>query len=428
MADSYRLSLAYEQIVAVMCATHPRFYGRVGYALVPELFKDEAVQLTIKAAKAIGKDIGKGPEDVRTLMQRLVRWMDDGQVTEDMRLGVVDLFIDAPALPPEDEVIAEVVAMVKRRMEQDLVKLTIDEYGKKGDFEEVQTKMTQMRSFGSVDTSIGNIVGPESFDRIAKLAAIDRLSYGIPEIDINLNGGMPRGCLGIVAADTGAGKSMQLTSQTAVGMRAGLLTAFATLELSKEVQEARLLANLTGETIDVIELNDKRARKKIESMYPVLGQCVMQDFPAKLTTVPEILQWVARVEDVEGYQVDLLVIDYADKLKSHEKNDKSTYDTGGTVTETLRLWVEQNKRWGWTASQPQRKAAKEKGRRIESSELSDSQNKARICDLLITQTEYEGQITYFCPKYRRGKSQWTVGPLPNDWAYGRMIPLPDEDV
>lgn len=426
MADTYGLSAAYEQIVAVMCATRPRFFGRVGHALVPELFKDESVQLVIKAAKSIGKDLGHGPNDFRTLMQRLVRWIDDGQVTEEMRVGVIDLFIDAPELPPEDEVIVEVVAMVKRRMEQDLVKMTIDEYGKKGDFEDVQKRMTQMRRFGVIDTSVGNVVGPESFDRIAKLAAIDRLSYGIPEVDINLNGGMPRGCLGLIAAGTGSGKSMQLTSQTAVAMRQGLFTAFATLELSKEVQEARLLANLSGETIDAIELNDERAREKIEEMYPVLGQCIMQDFPARLTTVPEILEWVKRCEDKEGYAVDLIVIDYADKLRSHDKNDKGGYTEGGTVTETLRLWVEQNKRWGWTASQPQRKVADKKGRRIEADELADSQNKARICDLLITQTEYEAQITYFCPKFRRGKSQWMVGPLPHDWVRGRMIPMLDD--
>lgn len=424
--ETYGFSPEYEQVIAVMCCTIPHFYGRVGHALVADLFRDEAVQLLVKASQAIGKDIGHGPSDHRTVMQRIAKWMDDGQVTEEMRLAALDVLIDAPTPPPVDEVVAEVVSVVKRRMQQDLVQVTIDEYGKKGDFDEVQKRLQQMRRFGQVDTSIGSVIGPESFERIKRLAAVDRLPTGIAEIDINLNGGLPRGAAGMYAGATGAGKSMWLDHQTAGAMRAGLFTAFATLELSKEQQEARILANLSGESIYAVEASDKVARQKIDQLYPVLGQCIVQDFPAGLTTIPEILDWVKRCEDVEGYPVDFVVIDYADKLKSHDRSDKSGYDAGKTITESFRLWLKDNKRWGWTASQPQRKAAKEKGRRIEADELADSQHKARIVDLLITGIEAEGQVTYFCPKYRLGRGGWTVGPLPHDWERGRMIVMEDD--
>lgn len=426
MSDSYGFDAAFEHIIALLCASSPRFYGRVGHELTPDGFRNETVQLIVKAAKAIARDLGHGPSDTRTLMQRLAKWVDDGQVTEEQRLEALDLLLEAPTPPPIDEVITEVVAVVKRHMAEAITQATISEYGKKGDFQEIQKMLQKMQRFGHVDTSVGNMVGPESFERIRKFAQMDRLPTCISEIDLNLDGGLPRGALGLYAGATGAGKSMWLVHMAANAMRAGLFTVFATLELSKEQQEERLLANLSGEPINSVRVSDKAAKDKIDKLYPVLGQCIMQDFPAKLTTVPEILDWVRRCEDVEGYPVDLVVIDYLDKLNSHNRNDQSDYAKGGTITETLRLWLQENKRWGWTASQPQRKAAKEKQRRIESDELADSQHKARVTDLLMTGVEYEGQVTYFCPKFRLGKGGWTVGPLPHDWTCARMVVMEND--
>lgn len=425
--DFYNFSPAYEQIIAVLCATQPRFFGRIGHVLVPDFFRHEGVQLIVKAAQGIAKELGHGPEDARSVMQRIVTWIDDGKVTEEQRVEALDVLIDSPKPPSIDEALREVIEVVKRREQQDLVQLAIEEYGKKGDFEDVVRRMQKLKQLGQVDTSVGSVVGPESFTRIARMSVVDRLPTDISEIDINLNGGLPRGALGLYSAATGGGKSLWLINQIAGAMRRGLFSVLATLELSKEQQESRILANLSGETIYAVEGNDKTAREKIEELYPVLGQCIVQDFPAGLTTVPEILDWVRRCEEVEGYKVDLVAIDYLDKLKSHVRGDDSSYSTGGTVTESLRLWLKDNKRWGWTASQPRRRAEKEKAnRRIESDDLADSQHKARITDLLITAAEYEGQVTYFCPKYRLGRSQWSVGPLPHDWSRARMVPMADD--
>lgn len=428
---SYGFSLEYERVIAVMCATRPGFYGRVGHALDADSFKDEGCKLLVKVTHLIAKDLGHGPADQRTCLQRIQTLMDDGKVDSDQRDAALDVLIEAvPTMPPEDEVSVEVIAVIRRRMEGDAVRAAMDEYGKRGDFTQVVQIIEKARNLGQVDTSIGDMVGDGSFKTIDELHMLDRLSTGIPELDIEMNSGMPRGFTGIYAADTGGGKTMFLVHQAATAMREGLSVAFATLELSKALQQARLIANLTGESLSQVESGRRGytvAKQRLTQMYPVLGECVVQEFPAKLTSVPQITDWVGRIESVTGRPVDLLVIDYLDKLRSHIKDDHgSTYATGGTVTETLRLYIHENKKWCWTASQPQRRAAKERTRRIEVSELADSQHKARVADVVITASRHDDQLQYYCAKFRGGKSEWSVGPMPHDWEHARMVVMVDE--
>ncbi|MEO1104432.1 MAG: hypothetical protein AAFW98_11980 [Pseudomonadota bacterium] len=73
--------------------------------------------------------------------------------------------------------------------------------------------------------------------------------------------------------------------------------------------------------------------------------------------------------------------------------------------------------------QPQRGAKDRK--RIDTDDGSDSIEKARICDLMITatRTEDETQIEYFVAKNRHAEGRKIVGPLPHDHALGRMVPV-----
>lgn len=429
--DSYGFRPDFEVIVAVMCASKPRFYGRVGHALDSNAFESDATNLIVKASQAIGKELGTGPGDHRTVLQRLRRWVEEGKVTEDQLIDVEDVFIDAPAsLPHEEEVLLEVVAAVKRRMQASAVQVAVENFKAHGDFSEVTRIIQRANTLGQHDTSIGERLTPGNYAEIDRLAGIDRLPTGIVELDANLDGGLPRGATGLMVAGTGGGKSMFLTHVLSQAVRMGLFCVLATLELSKGIQLARLKANLSGFPIAQVQSGDAQGRasvtKRLDQMYPILGQCVIQRFPAKLTTIPDLLDWIKRCEEIEGYPVDLIVIDYLDKLKSHDRNDLNSYKAFETISEALRLYIEDTNKWLWTASQPRRREAKEKGRRIEADELADSQNKARVADLIISATREEDQLTYYCSKFRHGQSEWQVGPIPHDWSCARQVMMSDD--
>lgn len=427
--DPYRLDPRFEVAVVLSAVRRPKFYGTIGHAVEPEALGEETHRLIYKAVKAIAKDIGHAPSSDATVLQRIRRWVEEGSVsTEDLN-SAIDFFIDAPRkIQPEDELVGELRPLLQRRLEAEAVRAAMEEYSRKGDFSIVQRILAQSKSVGRVDTNTGLRLGTGVFAEIDQLAAMQRLPLGIEELDFALDGGLPLGCQFVYVGGAGAGKSMMLAHVVAHALTLGLSAVVATLELNRVVWMARVMANLTGEPINNILRQDyEETRRKIEKMYPVLGTLIVKDFPAKLTTMPELMQWYDACTEEEGHAAHLFVVDYADKCRSHLREDQNDYSGQNTVYETHRLFVAERRIWGATASQPRRKAAQEKRRRIELDDLADSQGKARVADLVVTGTKSQDgdMIDYLIAKNRYGKADISVGPLPHDWACGRMVAGPE---
>jgi hypothetical protein len=139
--------------------------------------------------------------------------------------------------------------------------------------------------------------------------------------------------------------------------------------------------------------------------------------------VQDVKDWITQVEDDEGQRIDVLVIDYADKMVSSNEKDNS-YVRGREVYEGLRHWMVERKTWCWTASQVKRK---EKGRAKEhvhdTDDVSDSKEKSRVVDLQISlNLRDDGEsLLYHVGKFRHGKAHFSVGPFPHEWAFARTI-------
>ncbi len=429
MADtSYKLDPAFQRAIVAATLRYPKFWPTIGHAIEPEGLDDELLRLIVKALRAIAKDIGGAPIDLRTLVQRVQRWVDDGNVTQEQLTDVVDFFLDAPTPPPMAELLAELKPVLRRRMEADAVRAAMAEYTNRGDFAQVQRILQRAQSLGEVEATTGLRLGESAFAEIEQQRQVDKLGLGIEELDIGLDGGMPRGCLGVYASPPGGGKSMLLNHVTANAARLGYFVCVASLEINRAAWIARLLANLTNEPIAKITSADfSVVRAKLNKLYPVLGTVIVKDFPAKLTSMKDITAWVDECAEEEGYRPHLLVVDYADKCKSHLADDqrRGEYEAQGTIYETLRLYVFEHGMWGWTASQPRRGAAKEKKRRIELDDMAESNKKAHVADLLITgqKTQEGDEVDYFVAKNRYGRSDFAVGPLPHAWECGQMVPV-----
>lgn len=420
--DPYELDPEFERAVAMLCATKPKFFGAIAHALQLEAIEQPPARLVVEAAIAIAKDNGHGPTAPLMIFQRLHRWRADGRVSQDQIDDAIDMFLDAPELPPVNDVMKELVPVLKRRMEADVVRVAMDDYKRRGDFGLVQKIINQVGRLGTHDDTLGTRLGMSSFDEIARIRHLDKIPLGIDELDLGLGGGLPRGCLCVYVGGPGAGKSMFLSHTAAYAMTAGLFVLYATLELSEAVVLARVKACLTGQTIDsIITGDDLQARALIKELYPVLGTFIVKDFPAKATTMLDIREWVKECEEDEGYEADVIVIDYGDKLKSHNRDDKNEYAGQGTVYEDMRLFMKDTGKWGFTASQAKGKAGREKRRRLEIDDLADSMNKGRVADLTVTINPHEEELEYFVAKNRNGKSNFSVGPLPHDWSVGSMV-------
>jgi replicative DNA helicase len=366
-------------------------------------------------------------------VQRLRRWVNDGKVTFEQVAAVAEMFDDVEdrGLPNEDDVSAELTPVIQRRMRDEAVKAAIDSYGKGDDLHRAVEIESRASRLGDVDTSIGTIMGAGSFAEIRQLQELERLKTGVVELDAEI-GGLQRSGLGVLVGASGDGKSMGLSHFTGVGLFMGLHVAVASLELPRSVWLARVKANVTNIPIDALLSGAiKDAELKLAALAPRLGRCVVQEFTPHVTTVEDIRDWMTLVEDqAGGWPIDLLVVDYGDKLTARAKRgekESGEYAMGRIVFEGLRILAVERKLFCWTASQANRQ--KDRKKRLDLNDVADSMHKIRVADLVITlNLQGDGdEMSLYVAKHRTGKSRFTVGPLPCDFAMGRIAPVVHDD-
>lgn len=428
----YNFAADFERIVVTLSCSSTRFYGRIGVNLDPELMRLEPSKLAMRAAHQINADLGHGPAKPIIVVQRLRRWMADGKVALEKIKEVIELFDDAEdaGLPDEDSVVAEVAPMLQERIRDDAVNMAIESYGKKGNLAKVVELESKAARIGQVDTSVGTILGSESFDEIAKLKDLQRLPLGILEVDSVLDGGLQNGGLGVLVGGSGDGKSMGLSHIAGVNLLDGLFVCYATLELPREIVLARVKANMTGVPINTMMGGEvAEAKRRLEELSHRLGRLVVQEFTPYATTVEDIKEWVENCEAQAGRKIDLLIVDYGDKVgtkKVKGEKESSEYTSGRVVFEGLRVYAHERKIFCWTASQASRQ--KDRKKRLDLNDVADSMHKIRVADLVVTlnlrdEGTDEPMILFYIAKHRTGKSRVEIGPMPTEYERGRVVPI-----
>ena len=424
MGVSYGFDAGFEGAVAYHCAASRGFWGRIGRALDPALLKVAAARRTVEACAAIMADTGSGPGNTLLVVQRLRRWHRDGRLTLGEVQAVATLLdVMADDAPDEEQVVAEAQPCVQRVEQQRALKDALATFGKRGDLDAAIGALQGAGRIGIADNSLGTTLGNAGFAAIRDAKRQHRLPTGITDLDNELEGGLPRGSLGVVCAGTGGGKSMFLNHVAAHALAEGRFVCYATLELSEARALARLKAALLSvPTNDLLGGRDRQAKARYSKVANKLGFCFVRYFTPGVATVADVEAWVKDCERQADAHCEAVVVDYADKLSAGVRKDgEGTYSAMGAVYERLRIMAEQRDSWAWTASQPQRRW---KGRKvIDTDDLADSQHKARVTDLLVTanlnEEDGDTQLRWFVAKNREGKSRGMVGPLPQDWAHGR---------
>lgn len=424
--EGYGLAPQFERLVAALACARPAFFGVVGHELDPARMSDPAARLAVLAAQAHAKDAGRGPAAPALVLQRAQRWHGEGKHTVEEVCALMDLLLEVDVDSVDERAAAaELVPVLQRTIRNEAVVTAIEDYGKGGDFARVEEMIRRAKSLGLQDHSTGSKLGVGALKDIKRLRGADRLSTGILELDVGLSGGLPRGKAAMIVGGAKAGKSMYLTQQCAVALHAGLFTAKATLELSEEDQHTRLIAHLTGIPIDVITEGSQEAevQERLEDLLPTLGVYRCKFFPAKVTTMGHIVEWVHQIEQEEGRKVDLLALDYVDKLGIDDRRITSSYDIQGQSMEEFRLYCHGRGIWGWTGSQPKRRDAKEKNRRIGIDDIADSQNKVRVADLILTMHRpSDAEVEFYVAGNRGGRDQFSVGPFAHNLSCAQLVP------
>jgi len=230
----------------------------------------------------------------------------------------------------------------------------------------------------------------------------------------NLEGGLARKELAMVAAPPGVGKSLYLVNQGATAIREGKNVLYVSLEMSEDKIAGRfdsVLSDLNNKDLKEKPLAKLKLKEVLsEIKEKSRGRLIIKEFPTGACNVNQLRAYLVQLRLHRDFVPDLLIVDYLELLRPNRQID-AEYQAQQRISEELRgLAVEQNALL-WTATQTNRQARRVNI--ITDAELGDSYGKIRTADWAISlnqnQEEYDdGVMRVFVMKARDSKQHYLI--------------------
>ncbi len=285
-------------------------------------------------------------------------------------------------------------------------------------FDSVLTIMRQAVSVG-----LPSSTGHDFFEDVeARFVKINRqvCPTGLPKLDAKeiLRGGLGRGEIGVVTANTGVGKSHWLVAMGANAMRVGKNVLHYTFELTEHAVGLRYDANLCGLPANEVQDRKEEVLEKYKGME--LGRLIIKEYPTGSASSITIRNHVEKLM-LKGFTPSIIVIDYADIMKSTKSYDSLRHELKLVYEELRNLAMDLNIPI-WTASQANRDSAKSDIVGLEN--MSEAYGKAMVADCVISLSrkpteKATGAGRLFVAKNRAGKDG-IVFPIHIDTAMSRF--------
>lgn len=232
----------------------------------------------------------------------------------------------------------------------------------------------------------------------------DTIPTGLLELDKKeiLNGGSGKGELLCVVGSSGSGKSHWLTMIGANALREGKNVLHYTFELSETAVGIRYDSNLCN--IDSNEIFDQK--EKVLEVYnnASLGRLFIKSYPTNTASIYTLKSHIERLS-LKGFKPDIIIIDYADIMRSSRQFDSLRHELKLVYEELRAIAMEMNVPI-WTASQSNREGANSEV--IDMTNMSEAYGKAMICDVILSvsrrpQEKASGWGRLYVAKNRAGR-------------------------
>ena len=169
-----------------------------------------------------------------------------------------------------------------------------------------------------------------------------------------------------------------LTFLGANALRNGIDVLHYTMELSEAATGRRYDSNLCDiDSNDVIE-GKESIINKYKSMK--LGRLMIKEFPTSMATVYTLRSHIERL-DLKGFRPGLIIIDYADIMRSTRQYDSLRHELK-LIYEELRGFAGEKLLPIWTASQSNKEGANSDI--VDLSNMAEAYGKAMVADVVIS--------------------------------------------
>jgi replicative DNA helicase len=283
----------------------------------------------------------------------------------------------------------------------------------------------------AISVGMPNSSGHNFFEDIeARFVRINRqvCPTGLDKIDSQdiLRGGLGRGELGVIAANTGVGKSHFLVAMGCAAMKAGKNVIHYTFELSEYDTGKRYDSNLCDIPSNEIIERKKEVVDKYDKME--LGKLIIKEYPTGSASVMTLRNHIEKLT-LKGFKPSLVIVDYADVMKSSKSYDSLRHELKLIYTELRNLAVELQIPI-WTASQANKDSSKSDIVGLEN--LGESYGKAQVADVVLSisrkpMEKSTGSGRIFVAKNRAGRDG-LLFPINIDTAKSRFEILDDTEM
>ncbi len=247
---------------------------------------------------------------------------------------------------------------------------------KAGQYDKIIDTMTAASKVG-VESDLG-LDYIENFESILDDVKRDSTPTGWEVIDELMDGGLGPGELGVVMAPSGIGKSWFLAKIACSALQRGIDVVHYTLELSESYVGQRYTTILTG-----IQTSEHKDRKDevIRKIKSVPGRVRIKYYPPQFASAKTIGAHIEKMRQV-GFNPKLIIIDYADLLKSGNGARDGLYAELGGIYEELRGLSGETQIPVWTATQTNRAAIDHEV--IQADSVGDSYKKVQTADFIMS--------------------------------------------
>ena len=283
----------------------------------------------------------------------------------------------------------------------------------------------------AISVGMPNTAGHNFFDDIeARFVQINRqvCPTGLDKIDSQdiLRGGLGRGELGVIAANTGVGKSHFLVAMGCSAMRAGKNVIHYTFELSEHDTGKRYDSNLCD--IPSNEIINRKSEVVDKYSKMELGKLIIKEYPTGSASVMTLRNHIEKLT-LKGFKPSLVTVDYADVMKSSKAYDSLRHELKLIYTELRNLAVELQIPI-WTASQANKDSSKADIVGLEN--LGESYAKAQVADVVLSisrkpMEKSTGSGRIFVAKNRAGRDG-LLFPINIDTAKSKFEILDDTEM
>jgi archaellum biogenesis ATPase FlaH len=260
----------------------------------------------------------------------------------------------------------------------------------------------------------------------------DYFSTGYRYMD--LCGGFSTKTLVCLMAPPKVGKSWWLANLAANAIRNGHNTAVISLEMRDRKIIKRIGANLLNikmSEYDKIAEDPIRIKNMISNFisnnnsFNIIGQMQIKEFPTSTASVPDIENYLLKIEELRGFRFKIIVVDYINILKNYRNpNTENTYMKIKQIAEDLRAMGVRNNWVILTATQVSRSGMDRSD--IGMSDISESSALIHTVDqlyaiiqdpLMHANREYILKLVANRDEgYKNSKKHFNV-----DYDYGRII-------